>query len=191
MAKELSKNLFSEHDSTLIGLLDAAAEALRYEDEALNKAFDSNKKCYAEVSQGLNYYLFETTLVYLIFKSWIPRAHVVWDSHKGKAGGAIDLTVFEGSNVRYAFEAKWWNCGKAETLFWHDVTKLRSLEGKKNLRTFLLAFWWVPTSDFKKNDDIVSGEAKKNGWKRVYQAYFCTHVKDRQESRFVIDVIEV
>ncbi|MEP7124129.1 MAG: hypothetical protein ABJE95_24595 [Byssovorax sp.] len=182
-----------EADTYLMRLLRAAAEALQSEEHVLNKAFERGSAAfYGGVNQGLAYHLYETTLVYLIFKSWLPLTEVVWDAHKARGyGGAMDLVVFNEHKPRYAFEAKWWNYGKAEVLFEHDISKLRHFKSQQDARGFLITFWWASADKLDAYSRKVANVATQNGWQRIYQARFPIQVNDLEQPHFVLDAIEV
>src|ERR1019366_8088020 len=107
-------NSFDPLPPQIVKLLDSAATSLANEDEALKKAFDNAKmpSFYAGVNHGLAYAVFETQLVYAIFKSWIPMANVEWESkaYEGSPYRADLAVCDDGSNTpSLVFEAKWWN----------------------------------------------------------------------------------
>jgi hypothetical protein len=191
----MQEDLFdSEPDTHLIRLLRAAAKALQCEEHLLNKAFSAgNADFYGGVNQGLAYHLYETTLVYLVFKSWLPLTEVVWDAHKARGyGGAMDLVVFDGHHPRYAFEAKWWNYGRAEVLFEHDISKLRHFKSQQEARGFLITFWWGSADKIDADSHKITNVVKRqNGWQRSYQARFPIQANGLEQPHFVLDAIEV
>jgi hypothetical protein len=122
--------------------LQVATVALQREDRALNLALRQNQtEAYAKVNQGLGYWLYETTLVYVIFKAWAPMLHVVWDwpASAGQKRRA-DLQILEDGKTSHAFEAKWCNTG-ANAALKSDAQKIRTTFSGTP-RRFLLAFWW-------------------------------------------------
>lgn len=99
----------------LLQLCNAAIFALREEDASLSKAFakipQNFKDFYSDSNQGLAYEVFETALVYIIFKSWIPLAPTAWeDNYEDDSHKKADLVVYdkETQKAKYIFEAKWW-----------------------------------------------------------------------------------
>jgi hypothetical protein len=133
------------NDPLLALLLPAATRGLHEEDQKLANTFrraPSSNRLF-ERNQGLGYWLFETTLVYIIFKSWLPLAEIEWEvryppecspTHK-----SADLVIFANNIARYVFEAKWWMTNSMNVEILKDIARTRSwphLEGR-----FILAFW--------------------------------------------------
>jgi len=113
----------------------------------------------------LAYWLYETTLVYVIYKAWLPLAHVAWEynpkhdkastklprpdeSPQGKkpakGPGTVDLAVLNKQGTqKWLFEAKWWRSSKDTALVARDAGKLGDRRfGKKVNGRFLLTFWY-------------------------------------------------
>lgn len=192
LKREFVEAVYAPHDKPLIQLLRIAGAALHEEERALNGAFagSTERAFYQETPQGLAYWLYETTLVYLIFKRWVAMAPVVWDWDRGRRGGALDLVVRQRrarTKIRYAFEAKWWNAG-GPALFANDDSKLQALS---HGRGFVMAFWWSESSRLPKHDSAVGDFSRRAGWSRIYQATFPMHHHRRGDWRFAMDVIEV
>lgn len=152
-------------------LFNHAYEALKVEDGSLRACF---KPSDTKVAHGLTYWLFETTLVYFVFKAWLPIAEVVWEhaledvgrrpdpTIVGRAGAheKCDLALLEGGIVKAAFEAKWWNDHSTKT--WRalveDANKLRRGFPDGQVRKYLLTFWWGKPDDWEED------------WQRAKQA---------------------
>jgi hypothetical protein len=132
--------------------------ALKHEDHQLFGLLRKANADYSKVSHGLAYWLYETTLVYLIFKSWIPFGEVKWDCSNQYKGNPRDDKVRDyengnplkcdlvlkktGSEFEYYFEAKWWLNMQNKILasLNIDLDRLRKNTDSKN--RFLLTFWW-------------------------------------------------
>lgn len=159
-------------------LFKAALAALRTEDESLQKCF---KKSDTTVAHGLTYWLFETTLVYLIFKAWLPKANVYWEhalerevarrpnpTIVGRSGAheKCDLAIRgNGADGRIvaAFEAKWWNNSSTKTKasLIEDANKLRRGFPDPAVQKYLLTFWWGHHTAYK--NDLAGA---KDTWRR-------------------------
>lgn len=63
-------------------LFEAATKTLHEEDQLLFSQM-SESKYYNNVGNGLTYWLYETTLVYIIFRSWLPLHNVAWEHNLG------------------------------------------------------------------------------------------------------------
>ena len=120
-----------------------AAKALRKEDARLyqlmtNSVSSRNRR----TNKGLAYELFETTLVYIIFKAFLAKdKDVQWEAGYSKnRQHKVDLAVGP-SGSRILFEYKWWRDNQATTLqrIEYDIWKLRKERAGQG---FLVAFWW-------------------------------------------------
>lgn len=116
-------------------ILELAASALEEEDRALERALtlgrDRSPEGYQDISRGLAYWLFETTLVYAIFKALAPRIVARWEHPCADAGGKkADLVLFPSASEGWVFEAKWWNDDSSKThrAILDDVEKLEPSE---------------------------------------------------------------
>jgi hypothetical protein len=137
-----------------------ASDALGEEDRALRRRFSrargAQAGAYADVAHGLTYWLFETTLVYTVFKRWLADHPVGWEhATRDRRPSSVvakgsrpkcDLVVFSDWTMRApeaAIEAKWWNDGstKGTRAILKDVAKLRRNYGDP-VRRYLLTFWW-------------------------------------------------
>jgi len=146
-------------------LFDAALDALEKEDKALNACF---KLTDATVAKGLTYWLFETTLVYVIFKAWLRHESVFWEHAIGDptlrpkapvcgrsgAHEKCDLAIVDtAGTVVAAFEAKWWNDDSSKT--WRalvdDANKLRRGFRQSTVEKYLLTFWWGTESSWERD----------------------------------------
>lgn len=138
----------NEGDAKYKDLLEAAARALCRENAELEGLFEKRESEYRHVSQGLGYWLYETTLVYVIFKAWIPLAKVEWDwPEKDREKRRVDLRTLAPHKAY--FEAKWCNAPGAERGMEHDAKKLKELGGDGD--RYVLAFWWDEEEKKDKN----------------------------------------
>jgi len=140
----------------LLNLMRSARDALRKEDELLAGTFQRAPNTIRELYQqhpatneGLGYWLFETTLVYTIFKSWIPVAKTMWEGrYQDVPNLTADLVVHPDPNrpnTTWGFEAKWWtSMGKKSTnALLSDADKLLRWRGLSE--RWLLTFWISPS----------------------------------------------
>jgi hypothetical protein len=129
--------------SRYIDLFRSAAHALEAEDRALREAMGAGEAKtggYGDVAHGLRYWLYEATLVYVIFRAWVSIEIVAWeyavgdkanrpsaftDGRRG-ASEKCDLMLLGKDNTpEAAFEAKWWNTSASGKSLLADVRKLR------------------------------------------------------------------
>lgn len=188
-----------------LALFRAAAEQLRHEDATLHAAMNDGHEAtggYSDVARGLTYWLFETTLVYIIFRAWVRRARVAWEHAVGRsserpdafierrrgASEKCDLVLLDKENKPVAaFEAKWWNTKLSGKALLSDVSKLRRT--CPTIDKFLLTFWWggEVERDFK--------EARRfcgdHGLTLVYCASFSTSLVGEMPGSFTFGVIRV
>lgn len=152
----------------LTRLLPAALDALHKENQSLADAFGHadprilemyRKPPHASLAsnEGLAYWLFETTLVYSIFKSWIPLAHTVWeDRYPERSEQKVDLMVrpiVGDFGATWGFEAKWCRPANDASTFWlhHDAMKL--LLSRAFGERFVFAFWHSPLARWAADTD--------------------------------------
>lgn len=198
-----------EHVSTTsaqyLSLFRAAVDQLKTEDEVLNAAMSQGKATtggYVDVARGLTYWLFETTLVYIIFRAWVRSAHVAWepavgpsserpDAYTERRRGAsekCDLVLLGNANSPVAaFEAKWWNTEISGKGLLSDVKKLRRT--CPTIDKFLLTFWW--STDTEKEFRGAEHFCAKNGLSLVYCASFQTSLVAETPGSFTLGVIQV
>ncbi|MBA3375758.1 MAG: hypothetical protein H0U00_08095 [Actinobacteria bacterium] len=152
------RNTRVANDKELASLMELAAVALKEEDRRLAKAIDAGRKTrhrtLTEVGSGLSYWVYETTLVYLIWRAWIENGKLAaWDwtasglaadrsSIRGRGGLRFDLVAFADKPTS-VFEAKWWN---VETTAMRDAlvadaSKLRGSLVLGGAKKYLLVFW--------------------------------------------------
>lgn len=144
----------SEEDQILARLLPAAVTALHDEDRRLSAAFAAapNNPRLAPRNQGLGYWLFETTLVYTIFKSWLPLAETDWEAPYPVGAKKADLLVLVDGAPRYVFEAKWWMTTIMDDELRGDIEKMKRWSGL--MGRFLLTFWRSPKTPAIWQSDI-------------------------------------
>ncbi|MCA9619778.1 MAG: hypothetical protein KC731_12215 [Myxococcales bacterium] len=179
----------NDSDEELTQLCRVALAALHEEERRLNLAFTSSAEHleYAHINRGLAYWLYETTLVYVVFRAWIPLVHVTWDYDRGAKRGPIDLTVRKNGELVRAFEAKHWmhnGNGPLDRLE-QDRQKLSASGAPKQ---YLMTFWH--TADVKK--DLVSADVacQRQDWHRSFVGWFpCDHVDDEARN-YVLCVID-
>ncbi len=174
-----------------------AVEALKEEDASIREKLREGAAGaqYAGTPAGLTYWLFETTLVYLIFKAWAPRRYVEWDwvGSTNRATGLrnpIDLVVEVAANGReFGIEAKWWSTRRVGLAMDLDANKLLEWMGEKraNRSGFLLGFWWT------KAEHLAGDQADARAWRQhrsrplVYRASFLTLGPGKEQRRFFLD----
>lgn len=205
----MSKSL----DTKYIALFERASAALAKENRALERAFAATKAKnghhYLKVGHGLTYWLFETTLVYVIFKDWLRDTPVVWehalarsrDEKKGQK--TVDLVVFddgrEEAAVEAAIEAKWWNDSRKKTRssLESDVKKLRAGFPDAK-RRYLMTFWWCKRDEAEFRKELRS--AKKTirelsdalgGLRHLASTPIPTKLSDGSDGYFVLTAIRV
>lgn len=205
------KILSDKNNLKLESLLNSANHALKKEDNHLKKIFKESKfkQFYDNYNQGLSYWLFETTLVYIIFKAWISLETVEWEySYPNNKLKKCDLVVFTGesylrekSRVKWIFESKWWlnkKTSKPISLIKKDINKIKSW--KNNINTpegrYILTFWHSKQCDLYENLEKVLRftEKKENGVKLIYYDYFKTHYSKKEETQkafFTMAVLKV
>ncbi len=133
-------------------LLECAAKALEQENKALESAFGRREHTWGPelkpVNKSLAYWVFETNLVYTIFKSWltmIEEPRVEWECPYPKTDQKADLVIrgTGGDTPTLVFECKWWKNNDGETLdsIHNDLKKLR-LWQSDDVRHYLVTFWW-------------------------------------------------
>jgi hypothetical protein len=185
-------------------LIDGAC-ALKKEDRELRRLLE--KSPYArklKVNKGLAYTLFETTLVYLIFKAWLAKGkHVQWEmGYNENRRRKADLTVGSGK-VSIRIECKWWLDNKRKTVdgITADIKKLR---GERNGRRVLLTFWWGCEGDCRNwgliKDKMTIGKKlspMRDSVFPIFMAKFPTSIENKAEQHhehkqhFVIAAFEV
>lgn len=211
-----NEKYFNSEKSHFLDLFDKAICALEKEDSKLNKLFEESelKGFYDNCSKGLSYWLFETTIVYIIFKSWIPNVKVVWEgsyfdtprkemlAHKhqysvNKNQKKADLIIYGNDNEKEAIiEAKWWLCNNKKTLISlnDDINKLNKVNNE-SIQKYLLTFWYSPNEAYE--DDIKDTKDFENNEKvkRIYFAKFPTdwvkNKKHSNESYFAMTIFNV
>lgn len=123
-----------------------ALVALRREDLFLRTAFERRTDWRASLHKGLTYKVFETTLVYLMFRAWVDHGRrAEWEVPYPKPNQSqiADLVLLpEGRSASpTVIEAKWWLGNDAETLesLRGDVERLNQWSSSTRV---LLTFWW-------------------------------------------------
>jgi hypothetical protein len=179
-----------------------AASTLYREDAELHASLSlsASRASYSQCAAGLSYWVYETTLVYLIFKAWAPHKHVVWDwdgPQNATSGrkNPIDLILEVEPGRQIGIEAKWWNSTtkRVELGLDADASKLLSwVATKPAQRTgFLLAFWWTDSERLEKDQSDAASWRQRNQRELVYRASFATHGPPGQLRRFFFDVMKV
>lgn len=151
-----------------------AVAALEAEDRVLATLFERTPRDaraeFPDEHPGLAYGLFETTLVYLIFKSWLDRVDVVWEArYSDKHARRADLFVREPPLY---FEAKWWGSMQGKTIagLRHDVARLREVERADG--RYLLTFWWNFDARAKEDADAIEGLPERLGDDDIRPRYY-------------------
>lgn len=173
--------MIAAQDCSLELLFEAAVRALELEDRRLALAFAQARPQRLPWHRGLAYGTFETTLVYEIFKAWLPIAEVYWEHPYPDAPGLkADLVVFDQHGPSAVVEAKWWMNNHQKTLaaLEQDVIKLRSWNGPIRDR-ILLCFWYSPEARWDQDLTEVRtfcGASGPNRTELLYFARFPTHL---------------
>lgn len=153
----------AKDDKLLDRLLSDAFVTLRREDDEIGSLLrKSHPKASLEgFNAGVLYWLYETTLAYLIFKAWLQNAAAHWE-HKypqymqGPRGSKLkaDLVLNRKEQPVWAFEAKWFPNTQSKMMKYleHDVARL--LRWAELEHRFLLVFWSGAAPNFE--DDWVS-----------------------------------
>jgi hypothetical protein len=180
LAHDIKNRSFVEHCElpacTLARLFKVAAKALHAEDRGLHAALEmqnSVRRHQLSCGLGLTYWVYETTLVYTIWKAWLPEIEVNWEvkSNATKRGTKkktqwFDLQLYDGAVERHV-EAKWWNTKVNGVV--SDINRLEEVNAKSGL---MLTFWW----GIDVEADLRDAEKKLTqihpGWKLAYAAAF-------------------
>ena len=205
-------------DPELAALMEVAAAALYAEDQHLARILDagsahgatSTHPAIANVGHGLSYWVYETTLVYVIWRAWLESGHVAaWDwtlqelalrdrIRKGEGGLRYDLVLYESSvEPHMVFEAKWWNLDtdRVRSALDEDAAKLRGSRFFAKARKFLIVFWHEQESESARMFRDV--EAYANGARFAirgtarFEARFLGKGRERLRGFFVVGLLEV
>jgi len=193
----------SREEARVIELLDIAVDALRAEDEALRARLEGadDPGWYKNNNRGVLYWLFETTLVYSVFKAWAPRVHVAWEEGYPGSSEKADLVINPkawqeakpeikgGLAGTHIFEAKWWNDESKKTMaaITGDLDKLRGWGGP--CCRYLMTFW-RSDADKLAADLEDARKALPDHACVIHRRWFSTHRwdrdKDRNDALFVV-----
>jgi hypothetical protein len=168
----------------LLQFLRAAMDALRQEDLVLKHVFesclDTDKQFYSKRNQGLSYYLFETTLAYVIFKVWLSLGRVEWESSYPHSSEKADLVVFDQipqNRARWVFEAAWWwNYSRKQIdKLLYDADKLLTWPDADG--RILLTFWYGKVDSWPKDsskiEDVIAHEFNNSVRREYFGAFAC------------------
>lgn len=210
----------SANDGVLTELMESAGQELAQENatlsELIEKAATQTSKghdaAYGRAGRGLSYWLYEDTLVYLVWKAWVRLGKAVaWDWTVRDLRGSrperpqngdkqkIDLVVF-GSDAapRIAIEAKWWNLASAVPAMLADADKLADSQVLAGSDKYLMAFWWDLSSRMTTWPDAVGKVTQRRpgltycGHVAFPAAFFgCGRHVPASEGRFAIGMIRV
>lgn len=215
---------FEGEDKMLNPLMSEALFALYDEDKILFgqflKAEQKFQEFYEKADRGLAYWLFETTLVYTIFKAWIPKTCVEWEAkyppkekdvktrlerHKIKnyQNKTCDLIVTSNGKKKCLFEAKWWQNKQKKTVNGLKEDIIKMVRWKKGERCFLMTFWfswikghWSGDIGDVKNFKKIKIDMQKYEIKPFYLGAFPTDYRRNKkippgESYFAMVVFEI
>jgi hypothetical protein len=195
--------------------MEAAASALSDEDALLAKALTevrarsaAHKQAFEHVGIGISYWLYETTVVYLIWRAWVTAGTAAaWDwtvadlegfqSGRDDGGLRFDLVVFGNSRKpELAFEAKWWNRDNAAArrALRDDAFKLRDSRILESAKKYLMVFWHEPDHTEAKYRDEVAAFCKEERLRPAGDARFPARFRDGGSDvlgSFVIALLEV
>jgi hypothetical protein len=147
-------------DKLLDRLLNDGLSALQREDDEIGTLLrKSHPKASLEgFNAGVLYWLYETTLAYLVLKAWLQSTPAHWEHQyppymQGTRGSKLkaDLVVNRAGSPVWAFEAKWFPNTQAKMMGYleHDVARL--LRWVELERRFLLIFWSGAAPSFKED----------------------------------------
>jgi len=169
-------------------LMVVAAHALRAMDASLNAAFVASRPLRREKliewNEGLAYHVFETTLVYEVFKAWLPISSVHWEPrYEGGSQKRADLVVVDDGSKRI-FEFKWWLSNNKMVLkgLRQDVDKLRKVRDN-TVERILVGLWWGWNWEQDQKD---IERANLPNAPLAWLARFPTHVQKRDNSYFAV-----
>jgi len=178
-----------------------ATLALYEEDRSLFAAMKGGAGTrFAKESAGLTYWLYETTMVYFIFKAWAARFYVRWDwepappRNASRRVGLLDMAVAIGQDEpNLAFEAKWWNNAKGELSMSEDAKRLQAWVAQQaGRRGFLMAFWWSDANQIDADMRKATAHPVAKGWTHVFRGSFLTNrAQNDTTRRFFIEIIKV
>lgn len=197
------------NDLDMDALMNAAVQALEEEDQELAKVLTNGAQrsgrafhsAFSNVGRGLSYWLYETTIVYLIWKRWVRNGTAVaWDwtaaelkrarrlREPGISGKQrIDLVVFGARDkIDAAFEASWWTTDsqKTRTKLRADAKKLRGVAAK---RRYLLVFWFERKGDAQEEAEKVRKFCRTNRLVLVGLGRFPAAFRDGRKAASTID----
>lgn len=165
-------------------LMRLALHALKAEDDDISSRFSLGaarrfaSKEHTHYNQGVGT-LYETTIAYTIFKTWLPVAPAGWEAaYPSNSAWKADLVMRDtDGNAQWVFEVKWWLNNRAKTLsvLQDDIDKLRTWSPADE--RFLLALWYGRRSDYKRDRDaMLSGCAQFEKVEPVYLGGFATDI---------------
>lgn len=204
MCNERKQHVAADAVAKYHSLFRAAVDGLEAEDRILAAAISQGNNThggYKDVAPGLAYWLFETTLVYVIFRAWVSSRHVAWehalapsavraDAYTEPRRGASEkcdlMLLGADGEPEAAFEAKWWNSALAGSSLLADVKKLRRT--CPTIDKFLLTFW--TSTDAEKDLKDAQVFCERNGLALVYCASFPTKLVGTS-GRFTLGVVHV
>lgn len=199
------------HDKQLAFLMNTAAHGLAMEDKHLATRVRDGKDsrvramqhAFGHVGPGLSYWLYETTLVYLIWRAWLDAgvsAALDWSRAQLEAkdpsipngrGQSHDLAVFCEKRP-YLFEAKSWSYYSPRMVgaaLAKDAQKLRTFASApylKNPLKHILLFGNDHRGD--KHNDTLCANA---GLQFAGKATFPASTRYKADDRFIITLFSV
>lgn len=188
-------------------LFRAAVESLKEEDAALRHALalgGERTGIQRDAARGLAYWLFETTLVYFIFRKWAEIADVAWEHAVGEAGlrplpeelgrkaasERCDLVLLDPlGGIRVAFEAKWWNNRRGGLSILADAKKLRRT--CMNADKYVVAFWYSTVQESESDLAEASDFCSREKLELSFVGTFETELIGRTRGNFAVAFIRV
>lgn len=167
-----------------------AACALADEDLLLRNGIEAarqsavSRNAFDRVGAGLSYWLYETTLVYIIWRSWMLQGEAAaWDWTAKDLSSAqspmhdaareqLDLVLLGERGPRFIFEVKWWNdpSTKTRSAIEADINKLRRFSSSAS--TALLLFWLETKAQSDGYEAEVAQFAKMNSLTNIGRLSF-------------------
>jgi len=149
-------------------LLRVAAKALQAEDQLLRAALEAQEDIQGTTianGRGLTYWVYETTLVYTIWKAWLHEAHVEWEVKKEHNGSQKWFDLKLRLPKPLLVEAKWWNANTKAAMdaVASDIKKLEEAGPAES--GLFLAFWWGTKLDeeLRKADELMRCHEPREG----------------------------
>lgn len=200
-----------QHEEQLAHLMNIAGRGLEQEDQRVAASVRAGQRsqlppmrhAFGRVGPGLSYWLYETTLVYLVWRSWVDSgvsAALDWSlaqleagerSGRKDRGKSYDLAVF-CSERPFLFEAKSWSYYSPNAMaaaLTKDARKLRNFTKAPFLKKpskYILLFGH-DNRDMKHNNMLCSTAGLRFAGRTLFPA----STRKREDDHFVVTVFSV